>query len=121
MPFLHLGPFLIPSAAKSFDDSLFTWIRIFLVRFLFRHAYVAWLDVLLSATVTLFRDSQFSRAPLFLKIFLFRHATVAWRDTFFCRRQATSAGIHNLLGSVPLALRVALQLASGPYAASSVL
>jgi hypothetical protein len=89
MPLLRTGLFLIPAAAAvSFDDSLFTWIRIFLVRFRFCHATVAWRDVLLSETVTLLRDPQFSRAPLFLKIFFFRHASVAWRDTFFLQAAA---------------------------------
>jgi hypothetical protein len=41
--------------------------------------------------------------------------------TPFCRRQATSPGIHKFLGSVSLAIHVTLQLAFGPYAASSVL
>jgi hypothetical protein len=38
-----------------------------------------------------------------------------------CRRQPTSSGINSLLGSVPLALRVALRLDSGPYVASLAL
>jgi hypothetical protein len=38
-----------------------------------------------------------------------------------CRQQQTSFGIHNLLGSVPLALHIILQLASSPCAASSIL
>jgi hypothetical protein len=37
------------------------------------------------------------------------------------RRQPTSSRIHNLLGPVPLALRVALQLHASPCAASSLL
>jgi hypothetical protein len=37
-----------------------------------------------------------------------------------CRRQPTSFGIDNFLGSVPLALRVALQLDVGPCVASSL-
>jgi hypothetical protein len=49
-----------------------------------------------------------------LKMFLLRHATVAWRDTFL------QAAV-NFLGSVSLALHVALQFSSCPYAASSVL
>jgi hypothetical protein len=38
----------------------------------------------------------------------------------FCRRQPTSSGIHNLLGSVPVALHFTLQLDVGPCATSSL-
>jgi hypothetical protein len=78
MPSLPSGLFLIPSAANSFDYSLFTWIRIFLVMLLFRHATVAWWDTFFRQAV-----SQFSWVLFFLRRFLFRHATVTWRDVLF--------------------------------------
>jgi hypothetical protein len=43
------------------------------------------------------------------------------RGTPSCMRQPTSFGIHNLLGSVPLASRVVLQLDASPCATSYVL
>jgi hypothetical protein len=50
-----------------------------------------------------------------LKRFILCHTTVAQLDNS-CRLQPTSFWIHNHFRSVPLALRVALQLASCPYA-----
>jgi hypothetical protein len=75
MPSLPSGLFLIPVVANSCGASLFTWIRIFLVMFRFRHATVAWRDTFFWQV-----DLQFSWVPLLLKSFLSSHATVAWRD-----------------------------------------
>jgi hypothetical protein len=44
-------------------------------------------------------------------MFLLGHATLARRVIFL---QAASSGIHKFLGSVPLAVHVALQLDAGP-------
>jgi hypothetical protein len=76
--------------------------------------------ILIPAAASSFRGPQFSLVRIFLKMFLLRHATLARRD-IFPKGAANFLGIHNLFGSVPLALRVALQLAAGPYAASSLL
>jgi hypothetical protein len=72
VPFSHPGPFLILSAANSFDDSLFTWIQIFLVMLIFCHATVAWQDTFIWRAVP-----QLPWVLFFLRSFLFHHATVA--------------------------------------------
>jgi hypothetical protein len=48
-------------AANNLHDPQCSWVWIFLVMFLFRHATVAWRDILPSTTVTLFCDPQYPR------------------------------------------------------------
>jgi hypothetical protein len=65
MPFSHPGPFLIQSTTNSFEDSLFTWIQIFPVMFLFHPATVAWWDTFLQAATNFLWDPQFPRVSFF--------------------------------------------------------
>jgi hypothetical protein len=76
-------------------------------------------------------SSSFRRRPIYSGIPNFPRCEFSWRSfpcsvsllhdgTPSCRRQPTSSGIPNLLGSVPLALRVTLQLDAGPCAVSSL-
>jgi hypothetical protein len=60
-PFLHPGPFLIPSATKSFDNSQFSLVQVFLKTFLLRRATVARQDTFLQVAANFLRDPQSPR------------------------------------------------------------
>jgi hypothetical protein len=61
IPFLHPDSFLIPGAAKSFVDSQFSSVRIFLKTFLLHRATVARRDAFLKAAVNFLQDPQSPR------------------------------------------------------------
>jgi hypothetical protein len=56
---------LIPAAANSLHGPQFSWVLIFLMRFLFRHATVAQLDTFLQAAANFLRDPQSPRVSSF--------------------------------------------------------
>jgi hypothetical protein len=77
------------------------------------------------------RSSSCRLQPIPSAVHNFPRSEFSWRifsctvpllhdGTSSCRRQPTSSGIHNLLGSVPLALRVTLQLDTSPCATYSL-
>jgi hypothetical protein len=121
MPFLHSGPFkhlFSPICSFRVLGAMSSFPCFCSLCSLARATFAQWVILILAVANSLC-GPQFSWVPIFLKRFLFHHATLAQLSPS-CKRQPTSSRIHNLLGSFPLSLRVALQLATRPYAGSSV-
>jgi hypothetical protein len=117
MPFFILGPYNV-RPLRVFCTTL-CWSYLLRSCPLRRDTSVFWV-VLLSLQPIPFTVHNFPGSEFFLRrsscAMPFLHRAIP-----ACRQQPTSPGIHNVLRSVPFTLHVALQLHSGPYAASSIL